>query len=147
MAKSKTKTKSPEKKSPETPSTLEWKDVLAALRRAQKGDFSSRLPMDLTGVEGEVALAFNSLVERNEHLTRELTTISQTVGVEGKISKRLTLSGAEGDWSKCVESVNELITDLTWPTQEIARVIGAVAKGDLSQSIQTDQEGRPLKGE
>ena len=121
--------------------------MLAALRRAQKGDFSSRLPMDLTGVEGEVALAFNALVERNEHLTRELKNISQTVGVEGKISKRLSLSGAEGDWSKCVESVNELITDLTWPTQEIARVVGAVAKGDLSQSILTNQEGRPLRGE
>ena len=149
MAKSKTKSKSNSsaKKSPETPSTLEWKDLLAALRRAQKGDFSSRLPMDLTGVQGEVALAFNSLVERNEHLTKELKSISQTVGVEGKISKRLTLNGAEGDWSKCVESVNELITDLTWPTQEIARVVGAVAKGDLSQSILTNQEGRPLKGE
>ena len=132
MAKSKTKSKSNSsaKKSPETPSTLEWKDLLAALRRAQKGDFSSRLPMDLTGVQGEVALAFNSLVERNEHLTKELKSISQTVGVEGKISKRLTLNGAEGDWSKCVESVNELITDLTWPTQEIARVVGAVAKGE-----------------
>ena len=128
-------------------STLEWKDVLGALRRALKGDFTTRLPMDLTGLEGEVALAFNSLVERNDKLTVELKRISQTVGEEGKISKRLSLPGAEGDWSRCVDSVNDLITDLTWPTQEIARVVGAVAKGDLTQRIRTDQEGRPLKGE
>src|SRR5206468_377839 len=33
------------------------------------------------------------------------------------------------------------------PTSEMARVIGAVAKGNLSETVATDIEGRPLKGE
>src|SRR5206468_3782582 len=33
------------------------------------------------------------------------------------------------------------------PTTEMTRVIGAVAKGDLAQTIAPDMEGRPLQGE
>ena len=33
------------------------------------------------------------------------------------------------------------------PTTEVARVIGAVAKGDLSQSMALEIDGRPLTGE
>src|SRR5205823_3603132 len=43
--------------------------------------------------------------------------------------------------------VNVLIGDLVHPTSEMARVIGAVAKGDLSETMATEIEGRPLKGE
>ena len=44
-------------------------------------------------------------------------------------------------------SINALIGDLVQPTSEMARVIGAVAKGDLSKTMETDIEGRPLEGE
>src|SRR5262249_48843314 len=37
--------------------------------------------------------------------------------------------------------------DLVQPSTEISRVIGAVAKGDLSQSMPLEVDGRPLKGE
>src|SRR5207247_2254726 len=46
-----------------------------------------------------------------------------------------------------VDSVNQLISDLVYPTSDTARVIGAVAKGDLSQTMATEREGRPLEGE
>ena len=41
----------------------------------------------------------------------------------------------------------DLISDLVHPTSEMARVIGAVAKGDLSKTMATDIEGRQLEGE
>jgi hypothetical protein len=34
--------------------------------RTKKGDFSVRLPMDLIGIDGEIASAFNDVVELNE---------------------------------------------------------------------------------
>src|SRR5437762_211498 len=54
---------------------------------------------------------------------------------------------ATGSWSECIDSVNTLIADLVQPTTEVARVIGAVAKGDLSQMMALEIEGRPLTGE
>ena len=46
-----------------------------------------------------------------------------------------------------LRAINELIDDMVQPTAEVARVIGAVAKGDLSQTMTVEIEGRPLKGE
>ncbi len=46
-----------------------------------------------------------------------------------------------------MDSVNTLISDLVYPVSETSRVIGAVAKGDLSQNMAMEIEGRPLAGE
>ena len=43
--------------------------------------------------------------------------------------------------------MNSLIDDLVHPTSEVARVIGAVAQGDLGKSMALELEGRPLEGE
>src|SRR6185503_17120336 len=53
----------------------------------------------------------------------------------------------DGFWAESVESVNNLIDDLVHPTSETARVIGAVAQGDLSHQMALDVDGRPLQGE
>ncbi|WP_431855095.1 HAMP domain-containing protein, partial [Azospirillum sp.] len=133
---------------PETTSVeLTARDLLAALRRFKKGDFSVRLPLHLTGIDGEIAEAFNDVVELNEQMTEEFGRLSSVVGKEGKISQRAKLGGATGKWEKCVDSVNTLIGDLVQPTNEVARVIGAVAKGDLSQTMLLEIDGRPLRGE
>ena len=44
-------------------------------------------------------------------------------------------------------ALNTLIDDLVWPTTEVTRAIGAVAKGDLGQAMALDVDGRPLEGE
>src|SRR6202030_2453867 len=64
-----------------------------------------------------------------------------------RIGQRASLGSPGGDWNECLEAVNGLIGDLVQPSTEISRVIGAVAKGDLSQSMGLEVEGRPLKGE
>jgi HAMP domain-containing protein/signal transduction histidine kinase/DNA-binding response OmpR family regulator len=69
------------------------------------------------------------------------------VGKEGKINERLSSSGASGAWAERVNSVNTLIACLVTPISETSRVIGAVAKGDLSQSMAIEMQGRPLQGE
>ena len=46
-----------------------------------------------------------------------------------------------------MDSVNQLIADLVAPTNEVARVITAVARGDLSQKMVLEIDGRPVRGE
>jgi hypothetical protein len=40
-----------------------------------------------------------------------------------------------------------LIDDLVWPTTEVTRAVGAVAKGDLGQAMALEVDGRQLEGE
>ncbi|HEY7385931.1 MAG TPA: HAMP domain-containing protein, partial [Beijerinckiaceae bacterium] len=128
-------------------SQLDPKLLLKTLRAFRKGDFSARLPLDLTGMDGEIAEAFNEIAELNQGLTDELDRLAKVVGKEGQIGDRGKLPNASGAWSDCVDSVNSMIGDLVQPTVEVARVIGAVAKGDLAQTMQLEIEGRPLRGE
>ncbi len=126
---------------------LDKTTLLTGLLAFKKGDFSARLPIDLEGMDGKIADAFNDVIEMNERMSRELERLSRVVGKEGKISQRADMGEVTGLWNESVESVNALIGDLVHPTSETARVIGAVAKGDLSQTMALEIEGRPLAGE
>jgi signal transduction histidine kinase/DNA-binding response OmpR family regulator/HAMP domain-containing protein len=130
-----------------SPAVLDRSELLRSLRAFRKGDFSVRMPMDLVGIDGEIAGAFNDVVEMNEMLAEEFARIRDEVGKEGQINQRARLPAAAGSWANCVESVNALIGDLVHPTEEVARVIESVAKGDLSQTMWLEIDGRPLRGE
>ena len=126
---------------------IDRRRLLTALTQFKRGDFNARLPEDWTGIDGKIADTFNDVIELNQRMASELERLSRVVGTEGKISQRASLGDVRGAWSASVESVNNLIGDLVHPTRETARVIGAVAKGDLSQSMALAVGGRPLEGE
>ncbi len=126
---------------------LERREILKALRLLRRGDFSVRLPLDLDGIDGEIACAFNEVVELNDALTRDVERVSAMVGREGMISERMLVHGVTGSWAQCVDSINRLVGDMSYPVSEVARVIGAVARGNLAQSMNPEVDGRPVRGE
>ncbi len=132
---------------PEEDPELDASKLLLALKAVRKGDFSVRLPENWTGLSGKVADTFNEVVEMNERLALELARVSIAVGHHGKIEERATLGPVAGSWADTVTAVNTLVGNLVQPTSEAARVIGAVAKGDLSQTMSLEVNDRPLEGE
>src|SRR5258706_9064110 len=127
--------------------TPETNVLLETLIAFKQGEFSVRMPVDLVGMDGKIADALNEILELNEKLASALDRISRSVGKEGRIAQRASIGSASGGWAACIESVNSLIGDLVQPSTEVARVIGAVAKGDLTQTMSLDVDGRPLRGE
>ena len=121
--------------------------LLNTLIAFKRGNFSVRMPVDQTDLEGKVADALNDVLEINQKMVSEFERISRAVGKDGKITQRASIGSVTGAWADCVESVNSLIGDLVQPSTEVARVIGAVAKGDLSQNMSLEVDGRPLRGE
>jgi len=118
-------------------------NVLTAVKR---GDFSARMPATWTGGAGKVASALNDVIESNQRLEREIRRLSRRVGKEGQV-KRAGLGDAGGVWASTLDAVNDLIDDLVRPNTEMARVISAVANGDLSQTMALEIEGRRLQGQ
>jgi HAMP domain-containing protein/signal transduction histidine kinase/CheY-like chemotaxis protein len=118
-----------------------------ALHAASRGDFSVRLPARRKNAIGRLESAYNELASRNAALEAELVRIGQIIGREGRMTERARLHDANGAWSTAIGSVNGLIDDLVRPTTEVARVIVAVAEGDLSQKMALKIQGRPVKGE
>ncbi|MEY4513704.1 MAG: hypothetical protein RLZZ450_5826, partial [Pseudomonadota bacterium] len=118
-------------------------DVLKALKQ---GDFTTRFDYS-SGILGRAGELLNDIIGLNEHTTSELVRVGKVVGQEGKMHERASVGPAKGAWSVGMTSVNQLIADLVAPTNEVARVITAVARGDLSQKMVLEIEGRPVRGE
>ena len=123
--------------------------LLVALNGLRKGDASVRLPLDWPGVAGQG----RRRVQRRRRAERRRWPTSwracarwsarkASSSSAPSLRRRARLLGATS-----VESVNTLIDDLVHPTSEVARVIGAVAQGDLSQTMALEVDGRPLEGE
>ncbi|HWD39859.1 MAG TPA: HAMP domain-containing protein [Fimbriimonas sp.] len=121
--------------------------LLKALQAAQAGDFSVRLPEKRNGVLGQIYAAFNDVITLSENEAQEIVRVGRLVGREGRMTERAALRGASGAWAESVEGINQLIEDLARPTTEVARVITAVAQGDLTQKMALEIEGTPVKGE
>ena len=129
------------------PESLNTKELLDVLLAVKKGNFSVRMSPDQTGLPGKIADAVNSIIEINEYITKEFQKMSQMVGKEGKTTQRASIRHLEGNWAESIDSVNSMVSELVQPNNEMARVIGAVAKGDLSQTMALEIDGKPLQGE
>ncbi|MBA2669633.1 MAG: HAMP domain-containing protein, partial [Gemmatimonadetes bacterium] len=113
----------------------------------EAGDFTTRVSLNGDPLMAEIAEAFNGIASTNERLVKEVVRVSTTVGREGQMTDRASLEGAGGGWQQTIGSMNSLITDLMQPTTEVARVLTAVARGDLSQKMGLEIDGIPLQGE
>src|SRR3989440_681658 len=120
--------------------------MLRTLAAVQRGDFSARMPAGSSSSARKVAAALNAVIESNQGLEREIRRFSRSIGKEGQV-KHAASSHAGGAWASTLDAVNDLVEDLSQPNTEIARVIGAVANGDLSQTMALEIDGRPLQGQ
>jgi HAMP domain-containing protein/signal transduction histidine kinase/CheY-like chemotaxis protein len=134
-----------QKSAPTIEESLE--EVVRALAAACEGDFSVRLPARRRDVVGELQGRVNDLVGQNRRMAKELARVARVIGRDGRMTERAVLPGLYGEWAESIESVNALIDDLVRPTTEVARVITAVAAGDLSQKMALTIEGQPVRGE
>ncbi|MFL5477731.1 MAG: HAMP domain-containing protein, partial [Gemmatimonadaceae bacterium] len=117
------------------------------MRDLRDGEFDTRLPMSEDPLLAEIADAFNGIAKLNERLSEEMMRVANTIGRQGQMNDRASIGPAMGGWRSTVESVNTLITDLASPTTEVARVLTAVAEGDLGQKMVLEIDGKPVQGE
>jgi HAMP domain-containing protein/signal transduction histidine kinase/ActR/RegA family two-component response regulator len=128
-------------------SRSEVEHLVEVLKGVKSGDFTMRFDYEKHGVLSRAGELLNDIIGLNEHLTSELLRVGKVVGQEGRMHERASVGPARGAWATGLASVNQLIADLVAPTNEVARVITAVARGDLSQKMILEIEGRPVRGE
>ena len=121
--------------------------LLHAMRDLRDGEFEVRLAMSEDPLLSEIADAFNGIAKLNERLSEEMLRVSTTIGRQGQMNDRASIGPVIGGWRSTVESVNTLITDLASPTTEVARVLTAVAEGDLGQKMVLEIDGKAVQGE
>ncbi|HEX2781404.1 MAG TPA: HAMP domain-containing protein, partial [Gemmatimonadaceae bacterium] len=122
--------------------------LLDGLHDVEEGNFDVRLTPNGDPLMADIVVAFNRVAARNESMIDELQRVSNAVGRQGMMNERAEMpEGARGGWARGLAALNSLVADLTQPTTEVARVIRAVAEGDLSQKVELELEGKTVQGE
>jgi HAMP domain-containing protein/CheY-like chemotaxis protein len=126
--------------------TSHMRNMAAVVNAVVHGDFTRRVDED--GEEGALAGEFlrhahaiNGMVDQLSSLSGEITRVAHDIGVEGRLGSLVQARGARGAWRDLAEGVNLVAGSLTSQVREIGRVTTAVAKGDLSKTIDIEVRG------
>ena len=120
----------------------------AAMRAAAAGDFSASPP---GATQGRASASSRPPTTSSSSATRsctaELVRIGRVIGREGRMTERASLAGRARRLGRQPRLGQRAVDDLVRPTTEVARVLDAVAEGDLTQKMALTIEGQPVKGE
>ncbi|MDP3575697.1 MAG: HAMP domain-containing protein, partial [Archangium sp.] len=126
---------------------IDREDLLTVLSAVKRGDFSIRMKVRGTRANKQVAAALNDIISLNDQTATEFDRVATAVSKEGRVEVRAKVSRAPGSWASKVNSVNTLVGALAQQSDEMGRVIGAVAKGDLSKKLSLTVGDDALKGD
>ncbi|PYV71605.1 MAG: hybrid sensor histidine kinase/response regulator, partial [Acidobacteria bacterium] len=89
----------------------------------------------------ELKSTVNTMVDQLNSFASEVTRVAREVGTEGKLGGQATVKGVGGTWKDLTDSVNSMASNLTNQVRGIAKVVTAVAHGDLKQKLLVEAKG------
>ena len=81
------------------------------------------------------------MVDRLQTSARRSRAWPSEVGTEGKLGGQADVKGVSGTWKDLTDNVNIMAGNLTNQVRGIAKVVTAVANGDLSQKFVVEAKG------
>jgi signal transduction histidine kinase/CheY-like chemotaxis protein/HAMP domain-containing protein len=81
------------------------------------------------------------MVDQLRSFASEVTRVAREVGTEGSLGGQAEVKGVAGTWKDLTDSVNSMAGNLTNQVRGIAKVVTAVAKGDLNQKLMVEAKG------
>ncbi len=105
------------------------------------GDLSQKITVEAKGEIQELKNTINAMVDQLRTFAKEVTRVAREVGTEGKLGGQAEVPGVAGTWQELTESVNVMASNLTSQVRGIAKVVTAVANGDLAQKLVLEARG------
>jgi Signal transduction histidine kinase len=105
------------------------------------GDLSKKITVDVKGEILELKNTINTMVDQLRSFASEVTRVAREVGTEGRLGGQADVQGVAGTWKDLTDSVNFMASNLTGQVRGIAKVVTAVANGDLKQKLTVEAKG------
>ncbi|MBC7805016.1 MAG: response regulator, partial [Akkermansiaceae bacterium] len=83
----------------------------------------------------------NSMTDTLNTFAEQVTTVAREVGTEGKLGGQAKVPNVAGTWKDLTDNVNFMASNLTTQVRNIAKVVTAVADGDLKQKLVVEAKG------
>src|SRR5437870_10339327 len=81
------------------------------------------------------------MVDQLNSFASEVTRVAREVGTEGKLGGQAEVRGVAGVWKELTDNVNFMAANLTTQVRGIARVVTAVANGNLKRKLAVEALG------
>src|SRR3979490_1986007 len=121
--------------------TGQVRNIAEVTTAVARGDLSKKITVDVKGEILELKNTVNTMVDQLNSFASEGTRVAREVGTDGKLGGQAIVKGVAGTWSDLTDSVNSMAGNLTNQVRGIARVVTAVAKGDLKQKLLVEAKG------
>ncbi|MFL6020137.1 MAG: HAMP domain-containing protein, partial [Gaiellaceae bacterium] len=121
--------------------TTQVRNIAEVTTAVANGDLSKKITVDVKGEVLELKNTINTMVDQLSSFADEVTRVAREVGTEGMLGGQAQVKGVSGTWKDLTDNVNFMATNLTTQVRGIARVVSAVAEGDLEQKFTIEAKG------
>jgi HAMP domain-containing protein/CheY-like chemotaxis protein len=121
--------------------TTQVRGVAQVVTAVADGDLNRKFTIEAKGEVAELAETINTMVDQLSSFADEVTRVAREVGTEGILGGQANVKGVSGTWKDLTDNVNFMATNLTTQVRGIAKVVTAVADGDLDQKFTIEARG------
>jgi len=121
--------------------TTQVRNIAEVTTAVANGDLSKKITVDVKGEVLELKNTINTMVDQLSSFADEVTRVAREVGTEGVLGGQAQVKGVSGTWKDLTDNVNFMAGNLTTQVRGIARVVTAVASGDLDQKFTIEAKG------
>jgi signal transduction histidine kinase/DNA-binding response OmpR family regulator/HAMP domain-containing protein len=121
--------------------TGQVRNIADVTKAVASGDLSRKITVDVKGEILELKNTVNTMVDQLGSFASEVTRVAREVGTEGILGGQAQVKGVSGTWKDLTDSVNFMAGNLTSQVRGIAKVVTAVATGDLKQKLTVEAKG------
>jgi signal transduction histidine kinase/HAMP domain-containing protein/CheY-like chemotaxis protein len=121
--------------------TSQVRNIAEVTKAVASGDLSKKVTIDVKGEILDLKNTINTMVDQLNSFAYEVTRVAREVGTEGKLGGQSEVKGVAGTWKDLTDSVNMMASNLTNQVRGIAKVVTAVATGNLKQKLSIVSQG------
>src|SRR5947209_832095 len=121
--------------------TGQVRNIAEVTTAVANGDLTKKVTVDVRGEILELKNTINAMVDQLNSFASEVTRVAREVGTEGRLGGQAIVRGVAGVWKDLTDSVNRMAGNLTDQVRGIAKVVTAVANGDLKRKLFVEAKG------
>jgi HAMP domain-containing protein/CheY-like chemotaxis protein len=121
--------------------TTQVRNIAEVTTAVARGDLSRKITVDAKGEILELKSTVNTMVDQLNAFAAEVTRVAREVGTDGKLGGQAQVPGVGGTWKDLTDTVNVMAANLTEQVRGIAKVVTAVADGELKQNLTVKSKG------
>ncbi len=121
--------------------TAQVRNIAQVTTAVANGNLSRKITVKVQGEILELKDTINTMVDQLNSFASEVTRVAREVGTDGKLGGQAEVKGVGGTWKDLTDNVNFMAANLTTQVRGIAKVVTAVANGDLKRKLVLETKG------